>query len=434
MLNLFRSLYPLLFIFLVACSQVDEPELSDIKNHLQQTMPAPWQIESLDIAAEENIGSKTEPAWQYRLIVEMTPTEALYKWLTALDTTSVLKPLREKGDKKTVHIISKSVFNNGQWLHRFNYDVDPFREEGSVASSLVRGDSDFVVFGTSEYNDLLEKAKKAIKKSEVEVDKLKTQLNDLKQQQNELVQDFRKEEAEKIKQIRKIYAVYQEKTRTLNTKIYKEKQAIRSRERPAYDKKLRALDTAETKKRRGIAAKYKPLEKVELNKINKMDAVKRKQRIAILNKYDPLIQKSSGTKQWDLKDAFKQELADLDALYKQKMQPLRAAYDNVLKKRDQDMKENYDSTRKKMDAINKEYYALEKKLEAELMTRYEPEKKEIEAPYQQAQKELETIRTDFKKKNDKLIEQYRANDLLLSTLNRLSSRYKQSLLALSQVQ
>ena len=111
-------------IFATGCS--GNPGESILQKELQKALIKPWIIESLNIAAEENIGSKTEPVYKYRLIVDISPSEALYERVGSLMDTSIIKLLRNKGEEKQFHVIATTIYKNGEWEFSFKPESNPF--------------------------------------------------------------------------------------------------------------------------------------------------------------------------------------------------------------------------------------------------------------------------------------------------------------------
>lgn len=248
--KIFISIFFLLFVS--GCSK--NPDESGLEKALQEKLINPWVIESLDIVAEEDTGSETEPARKYRLVVEISPSEALYKRVGSLMNVSIVKLLRNIGEEKEFHVIATSVYKNGAWNFSFKPEANPYKGEGTVGS---HGAKKYVINNSPEHGELIEKANRRIIKERIQIKTLEEEIS--------TIDNKYKSEFLNYDEVKKEFDI------ELNTAIVAKNKSIK-----ALHTQVRQDIQKKTKKSKAIRIKEQKLAAQEFNKIKSKNTAKYK--------------------------------------------------------------------------------------------------------------------------------------------------------------
>lgn len=200
--------WPFFLLFLIqGCS--DAP---NIKEHYAKELPAHWQLESFNIEAEEQTGTKVDPVMQYRFVAEVSPKEDLHQRVGRLMDTDIVSLIAEKGDESTLHGKAISQMYQGEWRTSFSMENSP-AADGTPLSGYK---NKVVVQGSSDYKKLINSTKEQLKKLEQQILQDEQQLRQGLDEYNTLAQELNEKSQLSSEQLNKQQQEYQQQRNALH--------------------------------------------------------------------------------------------------------------------------------------------------------------------------------------------------------------------------
>lgn len=152
-----------LFLFL-ECGAVAQPSKSEIREQLQNRMPACVSISSLDIKASENIGSKTAPNWQFRFVAKGIIKEDTYVEGNVFLNVKTVVHYPPNIKSADIFGTASATLSREKWAISFSFEDNVFLSDHIysrlIPKSKLSGSD--VIVGTNAEKELIEKALRAL--------------------------------------------------------------------------------------------------------------------------------------------------------------------------------------------------------------------------------------------------------------------------------
>lgn len=152
---------------LMACGGSLGPDADDLEAELvANVLPPSWQVKSLKVSAEENVGSEVEPVIMSRLELTLELQQDLYEPTSSsqpleseggrtarrIAGRAVIERVRSEGDKERVFGLARAVRRGQGWQVRFEPESTPWRNSGDPLAAFG---NDYVIAGTEDEGALI---------------------------------------------------------------------------------------------------------------------------------------------------------------------------------------------------------------------------------------------------------------------------------------
>ncbi|MGK7297501.1 MAG: hypothetical protein ACNS61_17045, partial [Candidatus Wenzhouxiangella sp. M2_3B_020] len=153
----------------VACSGKPGPSKSELEAELiSGHLPASWSLESLDVTAQENIGTEVEPVVASRFAAEIELQQDLYKQTVTsrpveaeggstvryLANHRVIETASEAGTDAKLFGVARSIRRGEGWAIRIELESRPWLGAGEPLSEFG---TEYVIAGSDEEAALIER-------------------------------------------------------------------------------------------------------------------------------------------------------------------------------------------------------------------------------------------------------------------------------------
>lgn len=152
---------------LMACGGALGPDAGELEAELvANVLPPSWQVESLTISAEENVGTEVEPVIMSRFELTLELQQDLYEPTSSSQTLEseggrtasriagrdVIERVRSEGDEERVFGIARAVPRGQGWQIRLEPESTPWRYAGDPLSAFG---NDYVIAGSDQEAELI---------------------------------------------------------------------------------------------------------------------------------------------------------------------------------------------------------------------------------------------------------------------------------------
>ena len=154
----YQHLLAIFLAFIISSSaSANEPSSEILKGFMEFSLPAGWNVVTVDINGSTNFGTESNPFYKQKFTAKVSPSKPLYiheKWIGG---TEVIELYASSEKPLLINGIASSELKNDRWSSQFEFAGKPFESGKSIESYS----STAVLSGSDEETAVAAKAQEA---------------------------------------------------------------------------------------------------------------------------------------------------------------------------------------------------------------------------------------------------------------------------------